>query len=206
MKTLLSTTDIVKNNTGKAIKPGEALGSKKVLLRLVTLQDCNDKYVSWLQDPEVNQYLETRWQEQNIKTIKEFVSNMLNNSNSYLFAIIEKEHYNHIGNIKLGPINPHHSFADISYFIGDRSAWGKGYATEAILLITRFGFKRLGLHRLQAGIYASNGPSRRVLEKAGYQLEGTLEDKLKGANSWEDHILYALLNDINKKGNHDESE
>ena len=67
--------------------------TKKVLegdiisLRQISLQDCTNKYVEWLNDPEVNQYLETRWYKQDISTIRGFVKSQLENNDSFLFAI-----------------------------------------------------------------------------------------------------------------------
>jgi RimJ/RimL family protein N-acetyltransferase len=99
-----------------------------------------------------------------------------------------------VGNIKVGPVNARHAFADMSYFIGERQCWGRGYATEAIRLATDFGFARLGLHRLQAGLYAGNVGSGRALEKAGYRREAVFARQLKNAaGAWEDHVWYAVL-------------
>ena len=114
---------------------------------------------------------------------------MLASADSYLFAIVESDTNVHVGNIKLGPINAHHAFADVSYFIGETDRHGRGYATEAIKLATAFGFERLGLHRLQAGLYAGNIGSAKALEAAGYTREGTLRAQLKNADAgWEDHV------------------
>jgi RimJ/RimL family protein N-acetyltransferase len=179
----------------RIIQPGELLKGEKVSLRLVTLEDCTERYAAWLADPYVNRYLETRWTEQTLDMIKDFVTNMLNSPNNYLFAILENETFSHIGNIKIGPINPYHSYADISYFIGERSAWGKGYATDAIWLITNFGFRHLGLHYIEAGVYENNVASIRALEKVGYTLQGRLKSKIKGPQNWEDHLLYGILNE-----------
>ncbi|HEY1157453.1 MAG TPA: GNAT family protein, partial [Arthrobacter sp.] len=92
-----------------------------------------------------------------------------------LFAgIFLREGDRHIGNIKLGPINVHHRRADIGLLVGDRACWGKGYASEAIAILSDFAFGRLGLHRLTAGMYAENEGSARAFEKAGYAREGLL--------------------------------
>jgi len=171
----------------------EIISGNKVSLRLVTLEDCTQEYVSWLEDPEVNKYLETRWSKQTLETIKDFVSGIRNSSDSYLFAIIENQSRKHIGNIKIGPVNKNHSYADTSYFIGDKSSWGKGYATEAIRLVTGFGFEKLGLHRLQAGLYESNIGSERCLIKAGYSFEGCMKKQLKSDKGWEGHKFYGIL-------------
>lgn len=179
----------------RVIQPGEILAGHRVSLRLCELSDCTDRYVAWLADPEVNVFLETRWSEQTQESIRGFVASMLESSNSYLFAIVDGSTDRHIGNIKVGPVIAHHSFADVSYFIGEREVWGRGLATEAVRLATRFGFDRLGLHRLQAGLYETNIGSFRVLEKAGYVYEGRLAKQLKGKDGWEDHVWFGALRD-----------
>jgi len=177
----------------KRIQINERLDGQRIYLRLVTEADCSQTYVDWLNDSDVNQYLETRWCTQTLTSIREFVINILHDSTSYLFAIIEKATLQHIGNIKLGPINACHDFADISYFIGDKHKWGRGYATEAIGLISDFGLNRLQLHRLQAGLYRSNLASAQALKKAGYVEDGVFRQKLRGSNGWEDHIWYCMV-------------
>lgn len=179
----------------RVISPSEIVPGTRVSLRLVTLEDCTDRYVGWLADPEVNRFLETRYSEQTLDSIRAFVSAMLASVDSYLFAIIENAAQEHVGNVKVGPVNARHSFADVSYFIGERRAWGKGLGTEAVVLATRFGFERLGLHRLQAGLYESNLGSRRVLEKAGYSYEASLKKQLLIEGRWEDHVWFGALRD-----------
>jgi [ribosomal protein S5]-alanine N-acetyltransferase len=179
----------------RAILPGESLPGGRVSLRLLTPSDCTDRYVAWLADPEVNRFLETRYAEQTLEMIQGFVTSMLSSEHSYLFAIVENTSGEHVGNIKIGPVVPRHLYADVSYFVGERSAWGKGYGTEAVRLVTRFGFERLGLHRCQAGFYESNIGSQRVLEKAGYTREARLVKQLRIDDRWEDHIWYGALRD-----------
>lgn len=179
----------------RVISPGDWIEGVRVRLRLVELADCTDRYVAWLADPEVNGFLETRWSPQPLESIRGFVASMVDSPHSYLFAIIERATGMHVGNVKVGPVNPHHAFADVSYFIGERSAWGKGLGTEAVVLATTFGFERLGLHRLQAGLYESNIGSQRVLEKSGYTYEGRLLKQLFIEDRWEDHVWFGALRD-----------
>jgi RimJ/RimL family protein N-acetyltransferase len=178
---------------GRKVLPGERFRGARVTLRLVTLQDCTDRYVAWLNDPEVSKYLETRWSEQNLETVRDFVASMVDSAHSYLFAIVDNESGRHVGNIKVGPVQPRHEYADVSYFLGDRAVWGRGLATEAIQLVTFVAFERLGLHRVQAALYEGNIGSGRALEKAGYALEGRMKKQLKGPAGWEDHLWYGLL-------------
>lgn len=174
----------------RLIAANELFPGRTVSLRLVTLPDCTPQYVEWLLDPEVNRYLETRWSPQSIETVIDFVSTMMDSPTNYLFAIVENEGSRHIGNLKIGPINTHHGFADVSYFIGDRSFWGRGCASEAIRLAARIAFDRLDVRRLQAGLYEGNRGSARALEKAGFGFEARFVRQLRGPDGLEDHIWY----------------
>ena len=153
----------------------ESLVGEKITLRLLETSDCQKYYLDWLNDKDVNQYLETRWQEQSLEAIKDFVISIRESSHSYLFAIIFNN--KHVGNIKIGPIHPIYKYADISYFIGDKSAWGQGIATEAITLIIKFAFDVLGLYRLQAGAFEQNIGSQKALLKCGFKQEAIFRKK-----------------------------
>ncbi|MEM6288850.1 MAG: GNAT family N-acetyltransferase [Bacteroidota bacterium] len=75
---------------------------------------------------------------------------------------------------------------EIGYWIGV-PFWGRGLATEAVRLVTAFGFAELGLRRIDAEVLEANPASGRVLEKAGYQRVGTFanpSDRHTGATTW----------------------
>lgn len=170
-----------------------------VLLRQIELDDCTDTYVEWLNDPDVNRYLETRWNEQTLDSVIKFVNLQRENDYSILFAVIYIKNGKHIGNIKIGSINDHYKHADISYFIGDKTYWNKGVVTEAINLVSEFGFKDLKLHRMEAGVYADAIGSWRALEKNGFIREATFRDKVVSDGKYMDIYRYGLLNSEFKK-------
>ncbi|USK91424.1 GNAT family N-acetyltransferase [Rossellomorea marisflavi] len=72
---------------------------------------------------------------------------------------------------------------------------GKGYATEAVRQLVRYGFDVLGLHRIEAGVMPKNGGSIRVLEKAGFEKEGISRKSVKINGEWEDHLILAIINE-----------
>ncbi len=154
------------------------LSGKKVTLRTLTQRHCTQRYVDWLNDPEVSRYLETRFQEQTTESVRAFVRSMEQSANDYLFAIEENEGHAHIGNIKIGNINWHHRYADVGYFIGQKGLWGKGLATEAIRLATDFAIKELGIYHVRAGVYEENVGSIKALRKAGYAFDGIWSGQL----------------------------
>ena len=82
--------------------------------------------------------------------------------------------------------------AEVGYWLGE-SFWGRGIATEALIAITRHGIERHGLTRLFAAPFAYNTASCRVLEKAGYVLEGTLRRSAIKDGRIVDQLQYAFV-------------
>jgi ribosomal-protein-alanine N-acetyltransferase len=84
--------------------------------------------------------------------------------------------------------------AYVGYWIDEEVA-GRGYTPEAVVVVFRFGFEELGLHRLQVSIIPRNRPSRRVAEKLDLREEGTAVRYLEINGVWEDHIRYAITSE-----------
>ena len=137
--------------------------------------------------------METRWIQQTLSMVHEFVKSQRENDHSILFAIRLSSNDRHIGNIKIGPINKHHNHADISYFIGDKSQWNKGIATECINLISGFAFYDLKLHKVEAGTYAEAVGSWKALEKNGFTREGVFRKQVVFGEQYIDTYRYGLL-------------
>lgn len=173
------------------------LEGSRIYLRNVERADVSERYLAWLNDPRVNRYLETRFVDQTRETIERFVREKINSRDEIFLAICLKPDGRHIGNIKLGPINTHHKFADISYFIGDPDQWGKGYASEAIRLVVDYAFHHLGLNKVTAGCYAGNQGSVQALQKAGFTIEGVLRKQLVCEGQYVDKICLGILNPHN---------
>lgn len=81
--------------------------------------------------------------------------------------------------------------AYIGYWIDEAEA-GNGYVPEAVVLVLRFAFEELRLHRVQISIIPRNRASRRVVEKLGLRDEGVARRYLEINGAWEDHIRYAM--------------
>lgn len=81
--------------------------------------------------------------------------------------------------------------AYVGYWI-DEAVAGNSYTPEAFVVLCRFAFEDLGLHRLQASIIPRNAPSHRVAAKVGLRNEGTAVRYLEINGRWEDHVRYAI--------------
>ena len=84
--------------------------------------------------------------------------------------------------------------AYVGYWI-DEAVAGHSYTPEAFVVLCRFAFEELGLHRLQASIIPRNAPSHRVAEKVGLRNEGTALRYLEINGQWEDHVRYAITSE-----------
>ena len=82
--------------------------------------------------------------------------------------------------------------AEIGYWLGE-PFWGRGIASEAIVAMTRYALDHHQLTRLFALVAAGNAASCRVLEKAGYVLEGRLRRSAIKNGVVSDQLLYAFI-------------
>ena len=87
----------------------------------------------------------------------------------------------------------------LSYKV-DHTLWGQGYGSEAIDAVTGWGFRTLGLHRVEANIMPRNLASRRAAEKAGFWEEGLSRHYLQINGQWEDHLHLVRLNEEDMDG------
>ena len=87
--------------------------------------------------------------------------------------------------------------AHIGYWIDQRFA-NRGYTTRAVKLLTKFGFERLRLHRIEINLRPENEASKQVAIKAGYSLEGARNNYLHIAGDWRDHVTFVKENPIIK--------
>jgi RimJ/RimL family protein N-acetyltransferase len=153
------------------------INSKRLYLRELTVDDVTQQYPDWLNDDDVNKFLEVRHIFHTISSCRDFVENTNGDENSYLFGIFERSNNNHIGNAKIGPIRREHETAEISLFIGEKSSRGKSYGKEVIHCLTKYGFESLRLARIEAWCYEKNIGSLRAFLSLGYSLEGFMKKK-----------------------------
>ncbi|MGZ9710868.1 GNAT family N-acetyltransferase [Glaciimonas sp. GNP009] len=146
--------------------------------RILGKEDVTERYLGWLNDPDVNRFLETRFAHQTLDACRQFVSDMERDPCSHLFGIFDKKTLEHLGNTKLGFINTNHRNGQLSLLIGEKSHWEKGYAAESVRSITKWAFDVLALERISAGCYDTNTRSLRAFLKVGYSVEGFFRNSI----------------------------
>lgn len=167
---------------------------ENIYLRPLDMDDVNDNYLHWINDEEVIQYLATTFPITR-EGLENFVKSILNNHNFSFFAIIEKETNNHIGNVKLGPIDWINRTANFGLMLGEKSSWGKGYANEAFNLLLKYAFKTLNLHKLWDIAADSHIASIKSLEKVGIKIEAKLSQHSFKNGKYEDAVVVSITSD-----------
>lgn len=94
------------------------------------------------------------------------------------------------GSIGIHKIEDGHQ-AEVGYWLA-KKYWGNGIMTEAVKLITKFGFKNLSLRRMYAYAFSFNKASQTVLLKVGYKFEGILKKHAKKEDKFLDDYLFAI--------------
>lgn len=107
------------------------------------------------------------------------------------FAITLRESAEFLGVIGLHPdeVAP---WAFFGYWLGI-DHWGRGYMTEALCEVLRFGFEDLGLRRIEACHFAHNPASGRVMRKAGMRFEGVQRLRARRGDQFFDRVNYGLV-------------
>lgn len=124
---------------------------------------------------------------------KEYISAMLSakEDETFAFAIVaDGKVIGSIGCFRQG--NIHRRTAELGYYIAEEY-WGRGIMTEAVMQICQYVFSRSDILRIYAEPFAYNAASCRVLEKAGFQYEGTLRSNAVKNGEVVDMRMYSLL-------------
>jgi len=175
------------------------LAGERIYLREIRPGDVSEtsNYYRWMNDPEVTKYFEhTGFFPMSVERLLERVTNAIKHPDVVSLAIMlhaDREEPVHIGTVRLGPIIWLHRFSEVMITV-DRPHWGKGYGTEAVKLVRDYAFNKLNLHKLTANAYAANKASLRVLEKAGFTVEGTHTNQFLLDGVYADAVLLGMVN------------
>ncbi|HDX8379070.1 TPA: GNAT family N-acetyltransferase [Aeromonas salmonicida] len=165
--------------------------NSSITIRNLTISDITETYCNWLNDIEVNKYLESRFTAWDIASLMKYFHDK--SRSELMLAIIDDDTTAHIGNVKVSSVDPYHQRVDIGIIIGDRRFWGKGIATAAIEIVTNYCFTNLGVHKVVAGTYADNRASIQAFLKNKFMIEGEMQDHFLTPSGWVNGIYMGKL-------------
>ena len=110
----------------------------------------------------------------------------------FQWAITEPAADELIGTVTLTSWQRVNRRAELGYMLSP-AHWGKGFASEAVRAVLRFGFEAMDLHRVEAELDPRNEASARLLERVGFQQEGLQRQTWYLYDEWCDSALYGIL-------------
>ena len=148
--------------------------------------------VTWMNDPEVTRFLRRRGP---INRIAEeaFLRRLSESTTDVVLGIVVREADRFIGVTGLHQFETRHRHAMFGITLGDKTAWGKGYGTEATRLMVRHAFETLNLNRVWLQVYEYNPRGVHVYEKVGFKHEGRLrQDTFRDGRYWDTVVMGVL--------------
>ncbi len=149
------------------------LKGPRVTLRPYQLSDALT-FFRWFKDKEVIKYLGAP-PPKSLKDEEKFVRKNQRRKNGNTFAVLN-ESGRLIGSAGIGFDG---GVATLGILVGEKKEWNKGYGTEIIKVLTRFGFDDKKIHRVQLKVATENKRAIKAYQKAGFTIEGTIRQAMK---------------------------
>lgn len=164
----------------------------RLILRRLTVEDAESAYYGWCTDKDVAMYV--TWDVHgSIEETKELYKTWVQDYESletYRWGVEVKDTHELIGTIDV----PSKKFLKYgTYVIGyvyKKSAWGKGYGTEALKAVIKYLFEEVGAETIYADYMVNNPASGKVMKKAGMTFEGTLRSRITDKNGVRNDLGY----------------
>jgi ribosomal-protein-alanine N-acetyltransferase len=129
------------------------------------------RYVSWLNDPLVVRYSEQRHRTHTLESCREYFQSFDESPDYFLAIEARDESLGHIGNITVSTDRANRT-ADLSIMLGERRAWGKGYAAAAWGAGMDYLLQQEGFRKITAGTMATNTAMLNLMARTGMVIEG----------------------------------
>jgi len=158
-------------------KPGATASSIRSPFEgaLVRLRAIEEHDVGWLNrhfwNPNVTRFLEVVWPEP-AEATREYVERARRSEDAITF-LVETHAGERVGACGLEGVKGRVRAADMGIWI-DEPFWSRGYGTDAVRTVCRFGFREMNLQRIELHVYDFNDRGIRAYRKAGFREEGRL--------------------------------
>jgi len=146
----------------------------------------------WHNDPEIMQWMHAPYPTSRDEVDKQIAERRPNNFES-VTLIIEAPGGEPVGLIALTGAAAESRAATLDIYMGEKTSWGQGFATDAVRAVCRYGFHTMNLHRVALAVAPDNAAARRVYEKVGFVVEGRRREVYFRNGKWCDEWLMSLL-------------
>ncbi|WP_346939407.1 GNAT family protein [uncultured Clostridium sp.] len=169
------------------------LESERLIYREVNSEDVEEIFKIY-SDPEVAKYdwftpINTK---DDALSIIDCYKKEFENKEEITWGVARKNDNKIIGYCNLGSFDDDSIRSEIGYGF-NRDEWNKGYATEAIKVLVKFGFDVMNFHRIEATVTLGNDASIKALKKANFIQEGIFRERTNMKGKFEDDVILAIL-------------
>ena len=167
--------------------------TERLILRKLETTDINDLF-EILSSERVTKYY-GKYPMKNLSEAEDLIlkfHKVFSEQKSIRWGIELKEINRIIGTCGFHCWNKNHFRAEVGYELGE-AFWNKGYATEAISSILRYGFELMNLKRIEAIVYPENKPSEKLLLNLGFEHEGLLKKYANFRDKQQDLNIFAIF-------------
>ena len=153
------------------------------------------KFVRWLPDKEVSQYLLLDFSSLTLKKEKKWYKDTKKQKDTIIFGLyaLDKNKKILIGSTGLKKIDHNHKNAEFGIIVADKNYWGKGIGTEATNLVINFGFKVLGLNSIYLTVFSKNKAGQKTYKRAGFKKTGLLRKHVRYKKGYDDVYVMSIL-------------
>jgi len=136
-----------------------------------TERHLTQRYVAWLNQPEVVKYSEQRHRQHSLDSCRAYFESFRGSPHEFLAVEADEPALGHIGNMAVA-VDEANRVGDLSILIGERRAWGTGLASRAWIAVLEELLRSGRLRKVTAGTMAANTPMLRLMERSGMTIEG----------------------------------
>jgi RimJ/RimL family protein N-acetyltransferase len=170
------------------------IAGEHIILRAFEREDAERCY-RWMNDPNIVRTLKSRYPIAFQNEMEWLDRAMHASSNERHFAIERKDDRTHIGNASIHDIDWVSRIASFGLFIGEPTAWNRGFGSDAIGTLMRFAFDEMNLRKLRISVFEYNDRAKHVLESHGFVQEGRLQREFYREGTYHDLLLLSVFRD-----------
>ncbi|HEX2059157.1 MAG TPA: GNAT family protein [Thermoanaerobaculia bacterium] len=179
---------------GEPVRRRFMIAGEHVILRAFEREDAERCY-RWMNDPNIVRTLKSRYPIAFQNEMEWLDRAMRGSATERHFAIERKDDRTHIGNASIHDIEWVSRLAAFGLFIGEPSAWNRGFGSDAIRTLVRFAFDEMNLQKLRIHVFDYNDRAKHVLESQGFVQEGRLRREFYRDGTYHDIVILSTFRD-----------
>jgi RimJ/RimL family protein N-acetyltransferase len=168
------------------------IAGEHVILRAFEREDAERCY-RWMNDPNIVRTLKSRYPIAFQSEMEWIERAMHSTSIERHFAIERRDDRSHIGNASVHDIDWVSRAAWFGLFVGEPTAWNRGFGTDAIRTLVRFAFEEMNLRKLRIHVFDYNEKAKHVLVAQGFVEEGKLLRDFYREGVYHDIVILSMF-------------